>query len=492
MKEKYRILWYDLSANRHKLNTMKKVQEIVDKTARAGFHSIVLDVKNYTGFVAYPSAIAPHISKSHYDGYEVDGYDLIANVLSAAKPLGLEVHINVNTFSEGNSLYKNGPAFEHPEWQTVYYAPVRVVETGDGQTADIDEVNAAHSQNGLALFTDEKILNELNMEGKVCEIRYGKVVNILNDGAERNSESMYLVGRGDKADWLEKRAGVGTIVNVSKTRPVFKKAEKVKHETNSTFVNPIRDDVQNYELSVIREILDRYDVDGIVLDRARYSNQFADFSSLSKETFEQTIGQTIENWPEDIYEIEYDRDEMKIKEGPLYQKWIKWRAGNIQAYFKRVEKSVHAKNPKLSFSTYVGSWYPLYYSEGVNWGSVAYQPSFDWASSDYCKTGYAETLDFLMTGNYFHEVTRQEAVEAGNPDWHSVEGSVSVASEAVKSATTLYGSLFLKQYKGNTQQFRRAIQAVMSSTDGVMLFDLIYLEKYGWWPLVSEWFHEKT
>ncbi|HEX7064272.1 MAG TPA: alpha amylase family protein [Bacillales bacterium] len=491
-RKKRKILWYDLSANRHHLNAKAKVEEIVGKTDKANFDSIVLDVKNYTGFVAYPSDIAPHISGSHYDGYEEEGYDLIANVLEAAKPKGLEVHINVNTFSEGNNLYKNGPAFEHPEWQTVYYQGIRVAKSASGEIVDIDGINQAPVEDSLSLFTNLDSLDDLK-DTRVCVIDDGVVTDNYDDWPEEMEEKegrVWLVAKGSKADWLISYGNAGERLDVSGTRPAFKPAAEVEHETHSTFVNPIRTDVQDYELSIIKEILTRYEVDGIVLDRARYSDQFADFSVLSKKTFEQFIGQTVEHWPQDVFEIYYDGSERKIRKGVHYKKWVEWRAGNIQSYFKRVEKLVHERGPELNFSTYVGSWYPLYFSEGVNWGSVTYKPSFHWASADYHTTGYAETLDFLMTGNYFPEVTREEALEIQNPDWHSVEGSADMALEAVNGATPLIGSLFLKQYKGDPEQFRKAVEAVLSKTDGVMLFDLIYLEEYEWWAKVSEWFHD--
>ena len=66
---KGRILWYDLSANIHNLDTPEKVRDIVTKTANANIDTIVLDVKNYTGFVGYNSEIAPHMSTSNISNY---------------------------------------------------------------------------------------------------------------------------------------------------------------------------------------------------------------------------------------------------------------------------------------------------------------------------------------------------------------------------------------------------------------------------------------
>src|SRR5699024_4668293 len=114
----------------------------------------------------------------------------------------------------------------------------------------------------------------------------------------------------------------------------------------------------------------------------------------------------------------------------------------------------HSIDPELSFTDYVGAWYPLYYSEGVNWASRHQQPDFDWASPTYHRTGYAEDLDFLMVGTYFPEITKQEAIDNDRPaSWYSVEGSAEIATEAVAEATWVYASLYLLQYADSVDRF---------------------------------------
>lgn len=60
-----------------------------------------------------------------------------------------------------------------------------------------------------------------------------------------------------------------------------------------SFVNPSNPEVQDFQLARIEEVLKNYDVDGVVLDRCRYDNLFADFSDLSKNSL-QTIYQVKE------------------------------------------------------------------------------------------------------------------------------------------------------------------------------------------------------
>lgn len=496
---KGRILWYDLSANMEYLNTPEKVRDIVQKTANANIDTIVVDVKNYTGFVAYESEIAPHIGTSiipGYDGYEA-GYDLLGIVVEEAKKLGLEVLANVNVFSEGNNTYQDGPAFDHPEWQSYFYQASRIVEAENGETFEITSTNKERLANHLVLFTPDQFeASPSNRWGIEVQITDG-VITAIEDRQSTNGPALtipengvLLSGHGTARQWILDNLEVGQAIDYENTESKIVPAEE--YPTYSTFVNPIREDVIDYELSIMEEILTNYEVDGIVLDRARYSNQYADFSDLSREKFEEYIGQTVQNWPEDIFQIEFEGTTQQIVEGPLYKEWIEFRAHNIQSFFKKAEEFVHSIDDDLLFTTYVGSWYPLYYSEGVNWASRTYQGDYDWASENYHTTGYAETLDFIMTGNYYPEVTVEESDALGLPYWYSVEGSADLAMEAINYATFNYGSLYLNQYSGNPEQFRKAIRAVENNTHGIMLFDLVYLEQFGWWDILEEEFSRDT
>ncbi|TCT21748.1 glycosyl hydrolase family 10 [Melghiribacillus thermohalophilus] len=492
--KKAKILWYDLSANIENLDTPDKVREIVEKTTDANIDTIILDVKNYTGNVGYISEIAPHMSNSSIPEYQKfpEGYDLLEEVIKAAHEKGIDVHANVNVFSEGNNQYQDGPAFQNPDWQSIFYMEVRLAEAENGSLYEITGINKTRGVNELVLYTpsqyDKTPTNQWGAEVQIIDGEVVKIVDRINGAPPLDipENGMVLSGHGEAREWILSNLKPGQTIDLSKGETKLVPASE--YPTFSTFVNPIREDVQTYELSIIQEIIENYDVDGIVLDRARYSNIHADFSDLSRDKFEEYIGETVENWPEDIYKITFTGESQQIVPGPLYQKWIEWRAGNIQSFFKKAEQLVHSHDSDLFFSTYVGSWYPLYFSEGVNWASNTYQPDYDWASPDYHKTGYAETLDFLMTGNYFSEVTREEAVEVGNPDWYSVEGSVDIAMDVVNEATFLYGSLYLLQYENNPEQFRKALRTVMDNAHGIMLFDLVYLEEYGWWYILEEEF----
>ena len=62
------------------------------------------------------------------------------------------------------------------------------------------------------------------------------------------------------------------------------------------FLNPSNDDVQNYLLSLLRDLA-KYDLDGIFLDRCRYDGIAADFSQVSKTKFEAYLGYSVTGFP---------------------------------------------------------------------------------------------------------------------------------------------------------------------------------------------------
>ena len=77
------------------------------------------------------------------------------------------------------------------------------------------------------------------------------------------------------------------------------------------FFNPANDDVQNFVLQLLADLA-KYDLDGIILDRCRYDDYGleSDFSDISKQKFEEYIGETVANFPAEI--METSRTEGKL------------------------------------------------------------------------------------------------------------------------------------------------------------------------------------
>lgn len=277
-------------------------------------------------------------------------------------------------------------------------------------------------------------------------------------------------------------------------------------EGAAVFVNPVLPQVRKYEISLWQELLRMYKPDGIVLDGARYPNteiiDAADFSNASRKAFESFVGEKIKKWPQDVFRLVSSKDGKVIQiPGTFFRKWIEWHAEVIHNFIREIRDSVKKIDSRIVFSDYVGAWYPIYYQMGVNWASRSYNPAkhYDWADPTYYRTGYAELLDNIFVGTYFYDVTEKEAVESHTPSpdstkkpsyywWYSVDGSAKIAMKVTKGVIPVYGSLYVQQYidKQNPQQFVRAIKADLRLTDGVMIFDVVHLDKYGWWKYAKE------
>ncbi|AKQ46575.1 S-layer protein [Rufibacter radiotolerans] len=265
----------------------------------------------------------------------------------------------------------------------------------------------------------------------------------------------------------------------------------------SAMVNPALPEVQQYELSILKELVTRYPkLDGVILDRVRYDGLESDFSQASRQAFEKHLGRPVAKFPADIYT--YSKDEKPVRvPGPLFKQWVEWRAKVIYDFVYQARTELKKINPKLIFGDYTGSWYPTYYEVGVNWASKEYDPSatYDWATPTYKNYGYAEALDLYTTGSYYFEVEKKEAkninvttvnrTEAGQgkgtEDWYTVEGSAEMAMKITKGKVPVYAGVYVDQYKGHSEQFVKALKMCRAKSDGAMVFDIVHVINEGWW-----------
>ncbi len=492
------ILWVDLPANARNLADHEAVDAVVARMAAVHVDGIVLDVKAYTGFVAYESQLAPHISGTRIRNHQglPEGFDLLQAFVEASRRHGLKIYASINTFSEGNVPLKDGPLFTRESmahWPTMFQQGRMYVHSDKGHTFTVFGWNEPRREDRVYLYSRDHggpTVTPTSAWGVDVVVENGRVVQVQDRVIDQNIpvptvpvDGYVLSGTGEAREALLQLQLGDTLHTDFRTENVLVPA--TQNSAFTAFVNPIIPEVQNYVMGIIRELL-QYDIDGIVLDRARYANVLADFSPLSRQQFEAYLGRSVERWPQDVLVERLTPAGKKLDYGPLAAEWFHWRARNIQQFFARVERFVKHSNPALAFGVYVGSWYPHYYAEGVNWGRRGFQPELDWVTSNYYETGYADHLDFLMAGAYYYHVTVEEAVTTGLEDWRSVEGGLDWVELAIGDVTPGYGSLFLLDYQHDVGQFRRAVEMVRSRDMGIMLFDLYYIEQYGWWDVVAE------
>lgn len=399
MNKNYYI-WVEIEANKERILNETYFDKIMDKCAASGIGSIILAVKDTSGFGIYNSKIVPHYSKFDKDFEEKD---YLETYIKMAKSKGLKLYAGIDVFAEGRSKEKHelSPGYKNPEWQT-------------------------------------------HMYGVDHEMK-PKIRPISDLGGIRTSGSI--------------------------------------DDFNEIFVNPVMESVRNYEASIVKELIDNYDIDGVVLDRVRFVGLGSDFSPYTKGEFENFINSKVESWPEDIYKLRMNKEELDVEFGPLFGKWVTFRAAYIKKFIEQIRSIVDVSGKNVEFIDYTGSWYPIYYLVGANWAKKGYLPEeYPWVDESFGDTGYGELIDKLLSGFYYEDITIEEALKNNKPHyWYSVEGSGELVDRVVGDAVPYVGSLYLKQYAGNSERFRKAVEMCFEKSEGCMLFDLCYVDDYDWW-----------
>lgn len=324
---------------------------------------------------------------------------------------------------------------------------------------------------------DFDLLQTMIEEGHAAGIKIHANVNVFSEGHRE-----FVQGPGfTRPEWqvVIQEAGEAGV-------PAFRRMADAKVASFGLFVNPIGP-ARDYELAIVREIMEGYEVDGIIFDRMRYPNLYGDFSDLSRHRFTEWLGKGDLTWPDGVFKVT-GKSDAPILEGHYYREWLEWRAQQITDFARDASALSRSIRPEAKVAVYVGSWYEDYYNEGVNWASSKYHAGLPWMTPEYHRTGYAEMFDYICTGCYYPLATRDQARRLGKPEGATVEAACSQSRRAIMDAAPFYGSLYLKDYEGDSEAFVGAVNAALAYSDGVMLFDLVYLEKYGWWPLLEELF----
>jgi uncharacterized lipoprotein YddW (UPF0748 family) len=487
-----RIFWIDGTANIDSINTGEKIKALVDQIKQAGFNIIVFDVKPIVGFTLYPSQFAQKLTEWKGSSLPI-AYDPLSFMIQYAHADGLQLIANMATFGEGHKSFGLGLGYTKPSWQTIMYTATRTVKADDdnGPGLTISTTNAMpKDENQIALYTDMSGLRSSNDDDFVDVVNFDGRVIAQVEGAALGTVSVnapalgaVLVGGGKAGDYLRQRTHVGDILQYTST-PDYVPVTQVPDQKYTVFVNPNDPTVQQHELDIVREIVTNYAVDGIIFDdRMRYAALNADFSDLTKAQFETYVGHKI-NWPNDVFQISPYPNQDIIK-GPDYDAWLVFRALTIRNWLAQARAIVKSVRPAATVSVYVGSWYGEYAGNGSNWAATDFVGPFPFLSSAYQQTGFAGLLDWMTTGCYYTQATMSEG---GDSPGATVEGAGVLSNRAVNDSTWVYAGLYADQFPNDPDGLKRCLQAAVSSTQGVMVFDLSQVNEYNLWPVFQQAF----
>lgn len=123
VEDRPKLMWIDLSANWKTFSSPDSIEFYVDKCEKAGFNTLIVDVKGTGSAVAYPSDIAPRLTEWKGIKRPAD-YDFLKLFIDEAHKKGMKVYAAFNIFCEGHGVFKEGITYNvHKEWQSINYVP---------------------------------------------------------------------------------------------------------------------------------------------------------------------------------------------------------------------------------------------------------------------------------------------------------------------------------------------------------------------------------
>lgn len=258
------------------------------------------------------------------------------------------------------------------------------------------------------------------------------------------------------------------------------------NDYGTKFLNPANDDVQQFLLNILGDLA-KYNVDGIILDRGRFNDFQSDFSNESKRKFEEYIGETVSNFPQDVVAPGTSYTSLPATLPKYFKQWLEFRAKVIHDFMVKARDRVKSVKNTMEFGVYVGGWYSSYYDVGVNWASPKYNTAQyypKWAGTRYKDYGYADHMDIVMIGAYA-SISRIY----GNGEW-TVQGFCKNAKALIQDDSVVIGGPDVGNGTGwggggKGASVTQTVDAAINACDGYFLFDLIHVKRYNYWSAVK-------
>lgn len=262
-----------------------------------------------------------------------------------------------------------------------------------------------------------------------------------------------------------------------------------KGGSGAKFFNPVNQNVQNYLIDMLEDLAAYKDLDGIILDRGRFDDLDSDFSPYTQKKFEEYLGYSIPNFPNDVMTAGTSAGSLPTTLPTYFKQWLEFRVKTIHDFMEKARTRVKATNKDIQFGVYVGGWYGSYYGVGVNWASPKYATASAysaWATSKYQNYGYADHMDVILIGAYAGPTRIY-----GTTEW-TVQGFCARAVDKIKGDAKVIGGPDVGNGEWATssasvvnQGITQSVGAAINACDGYFLFDMIHLKQKNQWEFVK-------
>ncbi len=308
-----------------------------------------------------------------------------------------------------NALYRNR---RYPETADIQRALHRnLLEAyARAQRPQRGEWRAVWDHNGTGLFPGDwdrtaALLAEHGINALLVNMLWGGVAHYESDVLPRSATFRMYGDQLEQCIRAARKHGLEVHVwivcwNLTGAPPEFVARMRAEGRTivsaNSepmSWLNPAHPENVQLMVNSLKEVVEKYDVDGIHLDYVRYPNRQTCYSDYSRKRFEAWLGRSVARWPADA-----------LPGGNHDEAYRRFRVDQINLAVRAVHQQVRKPNPKLKLSAAVWGGYP----------DVIQSIAQDWAP--WLKRG---ELDFVTPMNYttdqsrFIHLTRNQMILPG-------------------------------------------------------------------------------
>ncbi|MDE6152673.1 MAG: 9-O-acetylesterase, partial [Muribaculaceae bacterium] len=206
----------------------------------------------------------------------------------------------------------------------------------------------------------------------------------------------------------------------------------------------------------------------------------SDFSDYSRREFEKYLGETVENWPADIFS--YDADGNRI-DGKYINRWWAWRAKVVSDFVREASEAIHAAKPHVDVEYWAATWIHALHMSGQNWASPrsSWPMAYGFGSPEYQATGFAPYIDVFAAGAYLERVH-------GADDNESIEYAYNRADTLLHGDCRLVGSLYAVNHDtdpDNPNNMYNAAAMALDKTGNLRVFDISQIHKLNLWSSIK-------
>ena len=98
------FVWVEITANTQTILDGDRFRAAMEKCAGIGIDSVILSIKDTSGFVLYNSSLAPHYSKFKDNFEEVDYLERCIRIVHEC---GMKIYASFDVFAEGNKMHRS-------------------------------------------------------------------------------------------------------------------------------------------------------------------------------------------------------------------------------------------------------------------------------------------------------------------------------------------------------------------------------------------------